>query len=338
MTYYFTFYVDHLLIDKKYSYAQSNLFQHSPEKLLKFYELCFNSFLQNTNKECYILVNDKSYFYIKKYTDILDRNLINFDFLFQGKYKQVWSLPKLNAYQYICNMGKPFVFFDLDMIMVSDLPEDVLNNKIFVNEWVPKYQLPDWDIPHYINFLKNHPETQSNQIINSLFRYINYDYSNIEIPNCSIFGGSDLNKINTFVNLAINHCLDPLNKDYWEDDYYDDRNGFSKACMLEQLLLGLFFHDKLNNKSQIIFLKDVYFKKGIRFPINHIAHDKYYLYNKDISAQKLFDIIYKIFKKYTLHYTHLLSVPRSELKEFNFSTEDKKVLKIIFKRFLDKNK
>jgi hypothetical protein len=336
MRYYFTFYVDNLLVDGKYSYAQANLFQNVPDKVLKFYELCFNSFLQHSNKECYILVNNKSYFYIKKYTNILDKHLINYDFYFHENYKQVWSLPKLHAYQYVCNIGYPFVFFDLDMIMASDLPDDVLNNEIFVHEWVPRYQIGDWNLDNYFDFIKNNTDSDSNKIINSYLKNINYDVTNFEIPNCAMFGGTNLNKINTYINLATNHCLDPLNKKFWDDNEYLDGNCYSKACILEQLLLGLYGHDFLKSKSKITFLKSVFFEKRKKFPINHIAHDKYFLNRDEINAEILFNILYKVFKKYTVHYTHLLTVPKIELQKFNFSYEEKKVLKIIFERFLKK--
>lgn len=324
MKYYFTFYVDNLLINNQYKFAQSKLFQSHTEKTLKLYELCFNSFLQHSTKESYILVDEASLNYIKKYTNISDKYLIKHNFNHKDQYKQVWSLNKIEAYKYICNIGDPFAFFDLDMIMVEDVYDIFLLKDIFIHEFTPNHQLPDWHLNSYVEYVKNN--SNINDKVKLLLEKINYNFDKIKIPNCAVFGGTDLNKINNYIEIVSNHCFSIQNYNYWSDNNLDS-NGFTKACILEQFLLGLINWDPVKNETNLFSLKKAYSKHKSLFPVHHISQDKYYLY--DISSEDLYNTIFKIFKKYTRHHLHLKTLSEGELLELNLTDSEKNVVRIL---------
>lgn len=335
MRFYSTFFVDNLLVDSEYNFAQAYLFKKSSEKLLKLYELCFNSFVHNSNKECKLIVNDISYQYIKTHTNISDNYLLKYDYPPDLNYRQVWSLPKLYCYQYLCSIGDPFLFFDLDMMLTKPICENFLSNELFAFERVPENQIDDWGLNIFINFLHENNHVNNNQDILSLLKNINFDIKNLKIPNCALFGGNNLEKINNYTNLAINNCLNEKNQNFWSDNYKAPK-GFEKACILEQFLLGLICDN--DGKNNILYLNEYYKENNLEYVLAHVTTDKLHLDIPEMHPELLFNVIFKILKTYKVKYYMdiYFQYNKTDFPELNFNDNEKIVFNFLIQDFFKK--
>lgn len=323
MRFYSTLFVNNLAAENDLPFAQGDLYKKYTQKFLKLYELCFNSFVVNSNKECKLIVNDLSYQHIKKYTSITDNFLLKFNYPLNEDYNQTWSLPKLYCYDYLCSKGDPFLFFDLDTILSGEIDEKFLSNEIFAFEKVPVNQIKDWDLISFIRTLHKAKDVDNNKEIFFLLKEINFNLLKLNIPNCAIFGGNNLEKINNYTKLAINHCLDRANQSFWNDKYYKGVRGFEKACILEQFLLGLIFGNQ--EKNNITLLNEFYLENNIPFVLSHLAGDKWLLGREEIKPETIYNMIYKISKKYKVKYylDIFYQYHKIDFPELNFTEEEK---------------
>ena len=263
---------------EKTQFFQARVFNKSIEKYLEMNEHCFNSF--NKTYEAKIITNTKGLWYLKRYTNISQKNIVKyFDFI-DDSFCDIWSLAKLYCYQRLAQYGDPFIFFDLDLFLYRPLPIDYVNSEVFAYDNIVYSEVEDWVYNSYFYYIKSNESKSNNKFINNLVKNYfaplmnipqnNDKHRNSGIPNVCIFGGRNSDLIKYYADTAIKNVTDPENKQYWLDHKMVELNGansYAKACIAEQLILGLICaqaKDLVRNKYSI---------NNINLPFNKIKNE-----------------------------------------------------------------
>ena len=261
---------------EKTQFFQAKVFNTNIERFLKINEYSFNSF--GKTYEAKIITNTKGLWYLKKYTKISQTNIIKyFDFI-DDSYCNIWSLAKLYCYKQISQIGDPFIFFDLDLFLLTPLPIDYINSEVFAYDNIPNHNVEDWGYNSYLYYILNNKSRSNNKFINNLIaNYLsplmsvpldNEKHKSSGIPNVCIFGGKNLDLIKYYADTAIKNVIDPENKEYWIDfQIAGAANTYGKACIAEQLILGLICAQAKD------LVRNEYSINNINLPFNKIKNE-----------------------------------------------------------------
>ena len=174
----------------------------------------------------------------------------------------MWCAGKLYAYKYAAMYGQ-FLHLDADVFLWEKLPEDLTNSDIFAQNIEDDYLLNnvykkfpgDYEAPSLIN-----------TIIENKMEYLPY--------NVGIFGGTNVEQIEKYVDIALDLFEDPQWYHYFNNES-GKSNRFTKSCLLEQGVLGycrakynwnvecLYEENDKNNKT---YLKYTHLVSAKNFP------------------------------------------------------------------------
>lgn len=108
----------------------------------------------------------------------------------------IWSLGKLLSYKIISEKGEPFFHIDNDVFLVNKLPENFLNQDLFVQH-EEFYAFYEYGVKDFFNIIPN--------------KYLLGEMLPDRSHNFGVFGGQDFKFINKFANAALRLPLDKAN-------------------------------------------------------------------------------------------------------------------------------
>lgn len=168
-------------------------------------------------KEVYFLTDKASSEYFK------DIPYDSIEYIFDDldpKYRSVWSVSKLLAYEHICKKGEPFIHIDYDTFLWKGLPENLLNANVFAQ--CEEHNSYHWyEIP---TFLKHCPRPHIIRHVTPKPRHG---------INVGIFGGKDLDFIQKYAKSCLEIAFDKHNENFFvvENNFI---HGWNKAVIVEQ--------------------------------------------------------------------------------------------------------
>jgi hypothetical protein len=201
------------------------------ERLINLHKLSVHFAKQHFN-EVHLITDSESKEYFKNVGfSTISTELDNLDL----NYGQVWCLGKLLAYRIIAQKGDPFIHIDYDVFLFKP-PTAIINADVFG-------QSPENVIYFFYEvdkFVKNCP-----------LLYKAKQKNPINGVNMGIFGGRDLEFIETYATDSIAMVMDPLNKNFWLE-YNGFSNHWVKAVLAEQYYLSV-MADTFNKKITCLF-------------------------------------------------------------------------------------
>ena len=197
-------------------------------------------------------------------------------------YNNVWSLSKLIAYKQIAKKGTPFLHIDYDVFLFKRLPNNLEQGEIICQH------IENTKILNHIYFIPIFEELCKNKLF--------YDPCLNFSLNCGIFGGSNYNFIDFYVDTAIQLLIDGQNQEYWMNS--------------SNIINQIFTEKKWEWQWQAGILEQLWLSQCLRF--------------KKIKPSLLFDITeYESLEHFsqltsevskTLGYTHLIAYSKDNPK------------------------
>ena len=163
-------------------------------------------------------------------------------------YNNVWSLSKLIAYKQISNRNEPFLHIDYDVFLFKKLPDHITKGEIICQH------IENRNIINHVYFLPVFEVLCKNKY----FYNPDIDWG----ANCGVFGGTNFEFINFYVDSAFNLLMDHSNIEYWSRGHElaqqisHQWKWTWQAGLLEQLWLSQCLSYKNINPSLIFELKD----------------------------------------------------------------------------------
>lgn len=149
-----------------------------------------------------------------------------------NKYKNIWSLSKIFAYNQISNKSEKFFHIDYDVFLFKRLPENYENAKIVCQSF---------ENENILNELYNVVEFQESCKYKSIYN------SNIDWAyNLGIVGGSDLE----FFKFYFIECLNLLLNN--EERFWIESESDKSSCLIEQYWFTQCLENR-NIKPELIF-------------------------------------------------------------------------------------
>jgi hypothetical protein len=157
-------------------------------------------------------------------------------------YRRVWSLSKLFAYQQICKKNEPFLHIDYDVFLFKKFSDETLKGGIICQSIEDK----GWIETSYR--LNEFNSQCKNKYLYKLHKDVDFAY------NVGVFGGSDIQSINFYVDEALKLLFDKENKHWWIN--YNVDNWWVYAVILEQFYLAVCLKHLNVEQPTLIFPKD----------------------------------------------------------------------------------
>lgn len=164
------------------------------------------------------------------------------------KYREVWSLGKLYAINFISKKEKPFLHIDYDFFITKKLSNKILNSEILLQS--REYECGGGPSEYKLNIYEKYCK---NKFIKN-YQRMNYVY------NCGIMGGTNYKFWQEYSEKAIKVVEDKQNEKYWLKDF--KFQYFVKACVAEQYFLACLLHEK-KIRANLLFDNSNKIKIGI---------------------------------------------------------------------------